>query len=274
MYTVDGLAPEGDGWLLFLTGTGIRGLSGRMNGMLELPGVDGAVPQFGNGAMPSTLTLRYRIWVSTHAEFMGLIEKFNGVFGQRRKLLPVTHTYAPGSTRINYATVLEANPPEPVTDAFAYYNVTLTFPNPFWRSSSLLTVSSTPLTGTLTTQTLIGMDGTGPISDALIRFKGAFATARIRDIVTGDQVDVNTPATSTEYVVVDCTEWTAHRVTSDTWTGGTDISAFVSSNRGRGSMFTLEPDNVLTGGRYRVSVRATNPASTPVVEVRARKSYH
>ncbi|GGJ55669.1 phage tail family protein [Glutamicibacter ardleyensis] len=274
MYTVDGLGPEGAGWLLFITGSGIRGTSGRVGGLLELPGMDGGIPQMGAPFMPGTLTLRYRILVSTHEEFMAIIEKFNGVFGQRRKLLPITHAYSGSVSRMNYGTVLETIVPEPVSNDYAYYQVTLTLPEPFWRSPLTYTIPTPALTETLTAQILTNLDGTGPINDALIRVKGAFSTAVVEDYVTGDRITVNTPLTATQYVVIDCANWTARRVTTDTWTGGTDISALVSSNKGRGPMLTLEPDNVINAGRYRLRVQATNPASSPVAEVRARKSYH
>lgn len=274
MYTVDGLGPEGAGWLLFITGSGIRGTSGRVGGSLELPGMDGGIPQYGASFMPGSIPLRYRIMVDTHAEFMEIIEKFNGVFGQRRKLLPVTHTYGGGVSRVNYAEVREVIVPEPVTNAYAYYQVNLSFPEPFWRSPLAYTLGAMPMSATAATLTVPALDGTGPINDALIRFKGEFATAMIRDVVTGDQLDVETPLTATQYLIVDCADWSASRVTTDTWTGGTDVSHLVSSSKGKGAMFTMEPDNILTGGRYRLVVQATNPASSPTVEVRARKSYH
>lgn len=274
MYTVDGLAPEGNGWLLFLTGSGIRGVSARRASMVELPGMDGVLPDYGAPFMPATLPLRYRIDGASHAEFMAVVEMMNGVFGQRRKLLRVVHQYGPGVSRVNDALVVEATPPEPLTEMYATYQVTLTFPEPFWRSASTITTDPTTITGSLVTYIMPEFFGTGPVNDALIRVKGGFASATVMDAITGDQISIDTPVADTEYVVIDCKAWTAKRVTTDTWTGGTDISSLVNSNRGQGPMLTLEPDLVATGGRYRLQARAINPTGVPTVQIRARQSYH
>lgn len=274
MYTVDGMAPDGNGYQLLLTGSGIRGVAGRRAAMVELPGMEGVLPDYGAPFMPETLPLRYQIDTSSHAAMMGIIEMMNGVFGQRRKLLRVVHQYAPGVTRVNDGMVLDATPPETTTDKYANYAVNMTFPLPFWRSAATLTAGTPALTSTLAVYALQDFTSTAPIVDSLVRVKGAFSTAAVIDAITGDEISINTPLTASEYAVIDCANWTARKVSSDTWSGGTDISHLVSSNRGQGSMFTLEPDQLLTGGRYRVRVRATNPASSPTVEVRARLSYH
>lgn len=274
MYTVDGLTPNGAGWELIIPGTGFRGVAGRHTSSLELPSMDGSTPGMNDVFTPGVLPLRYRLLASTHADFAALLEKFNGVFGQRRKLLPVVHTYGPGVTRVNEGKVVETIVPEIFSGEVAWYQVNLTLPHPFWRSESPVTAGTPALTSSLAVYALQDFTSTAPIADALIRFKGGFSTARVIDAVTGDRIDITTPVTGSQYVVIDTANWTARLVTSDTWTGGTDFTANVETNRGRGHMFALEPDQVLTGGRYRVRVLATNPTNGPTVEVRARLSYH
>lgn len=273
MYTVDGLPPEGDGWLQLITGSGLRGFSGRRGAALEIPGMDGSFPDTRAPLMSGTLPLRYRIFTADHAKAMQTLELFNGIFGQN-KLLPVTHDYGNGTTRVNNAVVIQTVVPEVENVNLAYYTATLDFPSPLWRSPTVQTVSSPTLTASLATFTLSGLVGRAPISDALIRFNGGFASAEIRDPVSGDVVTVQTPASTTEYIIVDCANWTARRVTTDTWTGGTDVSHLVQSNRGQGVMLSFAPDQIITGGRYRASALALNPSGTPTVEVRAHAAFH
>lgn len=275
MYTVDGLLPDGDGWQLFITGSGIRGTSGRQDAFLVLPGMDGAIPSLDAPFMPGTIPLRYRIFTDNHAKAMEVIEKFNGLFGQRRKLLPVTHDYGGGVTRVNDAIVIDATPPEVMNVDLVYYMVTLQFPNPFWRSATAETIDLPALTTTFVSHRVPNFAGTGPISDAWIRVKGGFSTAFVRCPITNDEIRINTPATAGQYILIDTANWASYLLATDTWTpGGTDISHLVHSSKGRGAMFTMEPDQILTGGRYRLQIRATNPTNNPILEVRARMSYH
>lgn len=274
MYTIDGLPPidPTNGYKLQL-GAGVRGMPGRQASMVEIPGMDGVLPDHGAPFMPGSISLRYRIRASTHAQFMAIVEKMNGVFGQRRKLLTVEHDYGNGTKRVNYATVTEMIAPEIENFTYCFYSVTLQFPSPFWRSVS--TVDSQAVvatTGTITTA-LTGYLGTAPITDALIRVKGAFSTLTLTDPITGDSLVVTQALTATEYIIIDTAAWTAKKVVTDTWSGGTDVSGLVNSNRGQGPMFIMEPDTLLTGGRYRLTITSTNPASSPSVQVRGKLSY-
>lgn len=274
MYTIDGLPPidPTNGYKLQL-GAGVRGLPGRRASMVEIPGLDGVLPDYGAPFMPSTISLRYRIRAKTHAQFMAIVEKMNGVFGQRRKLLTVEHDYGNGTKRVNYATVSEEIVPEIENFTYCFYSVTLSFPSPFWRSAASVDSQAVVATASSATTTLTGTVGTAPITDALIRVKGAFSTLTLSDPVTGDQIVVGTPLTATEYIIIDTSNWTAKKVTTNTWTGGTDVSSLVNSNRGQGPMFIMEPDTLLTGGRYRLTISSTNPASSPSVQVRGKLSY-
>lgn len=274
MYTLDGIPPvDPAGVYKLLKGTAVRGFAGRRASALELPGMDGVVADTTAPFMSGGLRLVYRFFAADHATMMTTLERFNGIIGQR-KLLTVSHAYGNGQIRTQSGIVNSPIQPELPICRYATYPVDLMFPNPFWRSPLTYTLGEMPATATATTLTVPALDGTGPISDSLIRFKGAFSTLMIRDSVTGDQISYDMPLTATQYLIVDCANWTARRVTTDTWTGGTDVSHQTSSNKGKGPMFTMEPDNILTGGRYRLLIQATNPASSPTVEVRARKSYH
>lgn len=274
MYTIDGIPPvDPAGVYKLLAGTGVRGFAGRRVGALELPGMHGEILDTRSPVLPGTLPVSYRFYAQNHGLMMAAYERMLGVFGQS-KLLEISHDYGNGQTRVNWGQVVQAAPPELPLCNYSRFNVTLRLPNPFWRSPGLVTAGTPPLTTTLSVYALEDFVSTGPITDALIRVKGAFSTARVIDAITGDQLDITAPVTASQYVVIDTATWSARLVTSDTWTGGTDFTQHVETNRGRGHMFTLEPDQVATGGRYRVRVRATNPASSPVVEVRARLSYH
>lgn len=275
MYTLDGIPPvDPAGVYKLLTGTTVRGFAGRRANMLELPGVDGAIPDVGAPFMPGSINLQYRFFAATHGAMMAALERFNGVVGQR-KLLTIVHDYGNGLTRTNQGFVTSPIVTEMPINRYVRYPVTLQLPNPLWRGSALLTADSGTLTATFANHTLVGYSSTAPITDALIRVRGGFSTAYVGCPVSGDEILINTPIGATEYAVIDTKTWSARKVTTDTWTGGTDISASVSSNKGRGHMLSLEPDQIgATGGRYRVRARATNPTSTPIVQVRAQLAYH
>lgn len=274
MYTLDGIPPvDPAGVYKLLKGTAVRGFAGRRASALELPGMDGVVADTAAPFMSGGLRLVYRFFAADHATMMGTLEKFNGVIGQR-KLLTISHTYGNGQVRTQAGIVNSPIQPELPICRYANYPVDLMFPNPFWRGTATLTADTPALTATYASHTLADFQSTAPITDSLIRVQGGFSTAYVGCPISGDEILINTPLTATEYAVIDTANWSARKVTTDTWTGGTDITASVSSNKGRGHMLSLEPDQILTGGRYRLRVRATNPTSSPVAQVRAKLSYH
>lgn len=273
-YTLDAIALDDPDmrWLLDKeTGIRIRG-SFRDSGA-QLPGRDGDLAGLSPDIEAGTLPITLDILGTSHAQMMRSIAFWQGVFSQRGRLLPLIHELGDGTSIIAMVQAKGSIEPQQITDSECRLPALFTVPGVFWRS--LATSDSTAnITATQVTTVLVGLAGSsGSINDALIRVKGALSGLVVTDPVSGDSLTVTTALAAGEYLVIDCANWTAKKVTSDTWTGGTDVSQYVVSNRGSGSMFTLNPDFITGVGRIRLTAKGTNPASSPVVTVQAKSSY-
>ncbi len=251
--------------------TGLRIRPSFLTGAATLPGRDGTLASkstFTAGAMLLSLIA----CGDTPAEMDENTSLLLGLLSQRHKLMPLVHDFG-GRIREAKAEVNGSVEPRRMDARTAQLLIPLSFPSVFWRD--LATVDAPALvTGTTASTTLTALAGTtGTINDALIRFKGGFTTATITDPVSGDSITINQALTSTEYLIVDCATWTARKVTTDTWVGGTNVITNVVSNRGSGPMLTLNPDFTTGAGRVRLTVKGNSPTTSPTVTVRARRSF-
>ena len=273
-YFLDGLPlddPNGR-WLLEGT-TGIRIIPSRRSTSVELPGRDGVGPSLRSQFTPGSVQISLLVEGADHGDLMNSLELLAGVIGQRQRLLPLVHDYGNGQKRQAMVEVLTDVNPELVTHQDSLVKVICSVPGAFWRDIGLsdsvltLTASNSPVVAS-------GLaESTAPISDALIRIQGGFSSAYVEDAVTGDRVTINTAVPSSEYVVIDTAAWTAKKVTSDTWTGGTNLITSVVSNRGSGSMVTFEPDFTTGAGLIRARVVGTGITGSPKVIIRAKRSF-
>jgi hypothetical protein len=273
-YTLDGVPlidASGRFWLD--NTTGVRILPARRNAALTLPGRDGVVADLNPTFEPGGVSLSVVVTGATYSLFNANLEFLYGLLGQRGRLLPLMHVLPVGGNRYIDIQVVSASEPETLGPRTARIKVLATAPDPFWRDSGILD-STLPLTATATTGILTGHAGaTGTIDDALIRVQGGLSAATLTDPVTGDFIKVTAALTATEYIIIDTVNWTAKKVTTDTWTGGTDVSASVDSSRGYGPMLMLNPDFSTGAGRVRLTVSCTNPVTAPAVIVRAKRSF-
>lgn len=258
-------------------GTGVRVLPAKTMANIEAPGLDGQWFIPGASYVPGGVKISMFVKGTSHEDLMTNLEFINGLFMQRHKLLELRHDYNVGGTNPRHAFVTFKASTEPKlmnTNTQAIVDFVGEIPGVFWRSTN--TVDAVTPTST-TTATVIELSalspGNAPITDALIRFRGGFGGFQLWDDTTGHSISVNTSALSTEYIIVDPATWTAWKVTSDTWTGGTRIDSSVSSSRGSGPMITFEPK--ISGGalKYFIKHQATNPVGTPNVTIRAKKSF-
>lgn len=283
MYTVDGLPPDSANWNL-QAGTGFRSAPGSRANLMELPGMDGVIPDNSAPFMPGTLPLQYQLHATTHEELVAIINKFNGIFNKRRTPLTIQHTV--GTTTLE--TKAQKTNPANIqlhTDTLATYTLELQILTPFWRSQLEIASQAIPLTTTPTEVVLTGWSGSAPVQDAKIRFKGGFSTATVKNPVTGDEIVISGALGDTAWLVVNAAMWKAVSSaslfwqTDEWWTGiaGNGNFASWSSNKGQGTAFGLEPyDLVNSAGKYSLLVSCTNPAAAPnapTVEVRAKLSY-
>lgn len=273
-YSLDGLPLDDVAGRWFLEkGTGVRVVPARAASGAQLPGRDGSLPSLGSMFEPGKVSLSLYVGGADHSEMMLAWEVLAGVISQRHRLLPLVHDYGGGVQRVAMVEVLASSEPSLITGKDALVKVVCSVPGVFWRGPASAD-SSVPVAAGQVTHVLPGLAGSNaPISDALLRVKGSLAGAVLTDPVSGDRLTITAALAAGEYLVIDCAAWTARKVTSDTWTGGTDLLGSVSSNRGVGPMFTLNPDFTTGVGRVRLSVKGTNPASSPTVTVRAKSSF-
>lgn len=152
----------------------------------------------------------------------------------------------------------------------------------FWRSVNQYSLASVPLTTTPQTIDLTSLtaDSTTPITAGQMRIKGPVAVAGKvvaydRDTLRGMGFKATVALLATEYVIIDMETLKATKVTTDTWTGGTDFTARVEL-AGEGA-FTFDPGEVVNFPsvmQYQariVSSGITNGSTA--VEFRLNRSY-
>lgn len=270
MITLDGLPlTDTDKWWLVL-GTQLRMMPTRVSGGGEIPSRDGVLPSYGSPYSPGTGVLSFALKGSTRAEVEVNAEILFGILGQRRKLLSLKDMITGREAMIQ---VMDGTQPEASSPNLWRMTVPFQIPGGFWRDITS-SDSALAITTSSTAVALADLGGsTGPINDALIRVQGGFSSVYVEDVVTGDRVTINAAVVATEYVVIDAAAWTARKVASDTWTGGTSIISAVASNRGSGPMVGFEPDFATGAGRIRARAVGTGITGSPKAVIRAKRSF-
>jgi hypothetical protein len=278
-YTLDGIPLTDSAMRWFLeSSSGLRLIPAKRSTSLSYPGVDGESFERGAPFLPGGVNITMYVEGVDHADFMKNVEYLNNLFLQRHKLIELRHDYDVAGTISRHAFIKVISSTEIQVLGQGMKQGTIEYaaeiPGSFWRSITETTQSLGAVTATPTTVTVSNLTGgNAPVGDALIRVKGAFTTMTLVDVTTGDQLIINTPLTATEYIIIDPVLWTARKVTTNTWTGGTNVDWLVVSNKGSGSLFTMEPSLSGTAFLYRITQSAIAPSSSPTVEVRAKKAY-
>lgn len=278
-YTLDGIPlmdPEGR-WF-FERSTGLRLIPAKSMPNISYPGVDGEAFSPGATYLPGGVRIVMYTDGKDHEEFMTRVEYLNALFLQRHKLLELRHDYDEDGLNSRHAWVRfsASTSIEPIGQGMKSGTIEYIaeIPGVFWRSVDTRTMAMNTITTTPKTYSVgILAGGNAPVIDSLIRFKGGFSTLTMVDLTTGSQIVCNTPLTSSEYIIVDTLNWTARKVTTNTWDGGTNVDMSVVSNRGSGSMFNMEPSLLGQDFQYQVTLSCTNPSGNPQVEIRAKKAY-
>lgn len=284
-YTLDGVPLRDPQLRWFLDrDTGIRIIPARRNNDRAYPGVDGVTWQKGGAYDPGAVALSIRVKGRDNVELRKHLEFIMALVSQRHKLLTLTEHYSTSAATNRVAQVSLSGSVEPrmIDKRTALVNVVFSIPGVFWRSAALVTETTPAITNTLTTHELAPLAaGNGPINDFLLRIRGgAFSTATIQDPNSGVVLNIDTPLTASQTMVIDTVNWRAalhSGTTADTWaaTGGTNISKFVHPNKGYGTQLTLEPSPRLSdlSMTYRMAIKGTNVTSEPKVTYRAKLSY-
>lgn len=274
-YTLDGIAltdPSGRWWTDVKTG--VRAIPAARIGAYTAPGMDGERVNLNSTLEQGKFMLSFVVNGADHAVLMANYELLAGILAQRNRLLPLVHAYGDGKTRTALVQLTGASEPEMINHRTLRFQAIVSIPSGVWREAALAADFSAPLTASTVTQTVTPLAGTTvPIGDALIRLKGAFSTATVTDPVSGESITYTAALTATEYVIIDCANWTARKVTSNTWTGGTNVDALFLSTRGSGPALYLNPEYSTGAARVQITVASTNPATSPTCEVRAKRSF-
>lgn len=147
--------------------------------------------------------------------------------------------------------------------------VVVELPGAYWRAKSLSTAVIPLTAASAQADVLAGM--TAPVQDALIRVTGASGVV-VTDSA-GSWVQFPTVAAG-QYVRFDASTGRAYRTTTDTWTGGTEVSGQVDFGGPR-TLFeithVLNPSTLTTTGH--LTVTSTTRESGAAVSVRARTAH-
>lgn len=278
-YTLDGIPLTDENLDYFVDkASGIRIMPAKRAVSLQYPGFDGEAWMAGLTYDPGAVSIIMRVYGTDHQSFMQNLEFIRGLFTQRYKKLKLVHHYAEDGSD-NRVAIVQFNESHetPVLPGASSGTAEFigTVSSTFWRSETTFT-DVVPIVTTATSESsLPSLSGSNaPITDALIRVKGGFSELTIGDAVSGHTIRIATTLTSTEYIVIDTSAWTARKVTTDTWSGGTVVDTVCTPSRGAGPMLTFEPALMGPGSfAYRITTAGANLTGSPQVEVRAKKSY-
>ncbi len=144
----------------------------------------------------------------------------------------------------------------------------LRLPNAFWRAA---TTTTTPVALSSALVTAGVFDGlSAPVQDAVLRLKGSATSVRVTDS-SGAWVAFP-DVTSSQWARFDSASGRCFITTSDTWTGGSDVSGTVDFGGPRG-VFEIAPVVDSTLARSGSLTITSGSRSAAVLEVRGRPAH-
>lgn len=168
--------------------------------------------------------------------------------------------------------LLSATPEQyhPAAD-MVQYSFLVEFPEGAWRSALITTPHVSALGGSVTFSAYEGISA--PIQDALVRFQGPIQNPQLTDS-SGAFVVLSGTLTAGQYLRFDSSTGRAYQTTSNTWTGGTEVSGLVDYGGPRG-VFEITPMNTLPTDPRTASLTLNQDtySSGAGVQIRARNSY-
>ena len=274
-YTLDGipLSDPKHRWVL-AEGTEIRSVPARRNVEHAIPGVDGAVTNLNPSFEPGALSFGIHVLTGqTHDSAMEVLEMWNGILGQRSRLLPLDHTYNGVTRRAMVQVVASTETTHNFMRAITI-NVVATIPDVFWRGLEPATSTFLPNT----TSRLHGLSGgTGPIHDPIIKMYGPFTSVKLEcPAILDEEVVIRTAASADQEVIFSSKAWAA-RIRDRSTSFGLEGSARpgVISSSGTGTMFSLAPSfNYETLSKdYHIKCTVEGADQSTFGEVYAKLSY-
>lgn len=261
MYSVDGIALNNPGM-----GWKFRGPSRPLSDLtadrtsLRVPGLPGVVPNLDDrlaSLAPPTPTLmvqsrrnRYETLLSLFAEAEYLSISGNP---DRRAAVEFLSSNHNGLTS---------------RDEIVDVTATLRIPGVFWRDTADQTFGE-PITGPTVHMDLWEMSGL--VTDAIIRARAPFTGLELAS--RGAWLRMGDLAPAGSYLRYHCATGRAYLTTTDTWTGGTQVSGTVEAV-GPGGKFAIYPSRVdELKRRGRVIITTVTSGAGAQIEVRGRGAY-
>lgn len=287
MYTIDGvpLSDPGHRWRLHRetqrrTPVAFRSVD------VNVPGVDGNIPIYGENVEATALALEVNVYGSPE-QIEERVQFLRALLGR---------TTGPLRVGKRGGLVADAKPvsmSDPVmTEHYARMAVTLAIPSGTWRGP--VETWTHPAPGS-SAAVATPIRSSRPITDALILITGPATSPTIEDAATGSTVQYTGAVPSGQKLLIDCAAWSADIGTGTTWTTVRTNATADLVNTGPMSDVTLLPLTPVMAGESwgtrgpgvpivpavgdglaftpRIIARASGTTSATRLQVRARGSF-
>ena len=242
---------------------------------VNVPGVDGNIPIYGENVEATALALELNVYGRTPAQIEERVNFLRSLLGRTTGPLEVARRDG------KVAAAKPAAISDPVmTDVYARLSVTLSIPAGVWRGPESTWTHPSPLD--TAAQAMGPLDGTSrPVTDSLILITGPATTPTVTDTATGSTVRYTGTVAAGQKLHIDTAEWRAALGSSVTWgSTSTNATAGIDSAgpRSDATLFPLTPIPGLNGDGSPttapcVSFTATGTDATTALQIRARTSH-
>lgn len=253
---------------------------------VDVPGVDGNIPIYGENVEATALALELNVYGSPEQ----VEERVNFL----RSLLG--RTTGPLHVGKRGGLVAEAKPAaisDPVmVDHYARLSVTLSIPSGVWRGAEETWTHPAPASSA---PVATPIRSSRPITDSLILITGPANTPIVEDAATGATVRYGGSVPAGQKLLIDCTEWRANLSSGTTWgTSGSNATSDLDNTGPMSDVTLLTLTPVMAGDSWgnrgpgvpivpaagdglaftpRIIFRASGTTSATSVQVRARGSF-
>ena len=170
--------------------------------------------------------------VSLEMRCKGVMSSLEAAYNELQSLLTapglVLGRTSGGITTSAPVEFVTANPGQFIADTLADISVQLAVPGVFLRSASVDSTPEVVTTGEVVTLAALGA-GTAPVSDAVLRFRGAATSVSIVDVTSGTGISWTGTLSNSQFLFLHPATASARIGTASDWaSGGTDASGGLS----------------------------------------------
>lgn len=147
----------------------------------------------------------------------------------------------------------------------------LRIPGVYWRDTTASTSSAAAISSaSIVAEVMAGLSG--PVRDAIVRVKGGASGLRVTDS-EGSWFEYTASLASGDYLRFEAATGRAFVTSSDTWTGGTEVTGDIDNGPGP---YYLELSPTFTDPATRVAkvtVTTTERTGSPTIEIRGKRAH-